>query len=154
MERKNRKESISYLIFIHFLYFSVVTCGGQGNPKSEIFPGFFSNSSPTEERNWQTPTNPPASQPIIPVPDGFGSSGPEVRFGFLPASVDRYRPLELVFSEKPNQIPDPNSFKSALIDYLRKKPSMIIFKESTTVQSVQKNSFFKPSRDLKSPNFV
>lgn len=99
MERKNRKESISYLIFIHFLYFSVVTCGGQGNPKSEIFPGFFSNSSPTEERNWQTPTNPPASQPIIPVPDGFGSSGPEVRFGFLPASVDRYRPLELVFSE-------------------------------------------------------
>ncbi|MCZ8341733.1 MAG: Ig-like domain-containing protein [Leptospira sp.] len=109
MELKKSKRATFYLIFIHFFSFSVCTCGDPGKPKSEILPGFFSNSSPNEERNWQTPANPPSSPPIIPIPDGFGNSGPEVRFGFLPASVDRYRPLELVFSEPMDTISVANA---------------------------------------------
>ncbi|TGM05356.1 Ig-like domain-containing protein [Leptospira jelokensis] len=58
----------------------------------------------------QTPIDPPNSVPNLPIPSGFGSAGPEVRFLFLPNSVDRYKPLELQFSEAM----DPTSVASAL----------------------------------------
>lgn len=58
----------------------------------------------------QTPIDPPNNTPTLPTPSGFGSSGPEVRFLFLPNSVDRYKPLELQFSEAM----DPTSVSNAI----------------------------------------
>ncbi|MCU0823644.1 MAG: ATP-dependent helicase HrpB [Leptospira sp.] len=50
--------------------------------------------------------------------------------------------MELVFSEKPNQIPDPNSFKSALIDYLRKKTIDDLFSKDPQLYSLYKRIHF------------
>ncbi len=87
---------LGFYLICFLLHFSNCKDGKSEKPPIS-FGSILSDNSPNENR-WQTPTAPIEVVPSLP-PVGFGSSGPEVRFRYSATSVDRYKPIELLFSE-------------------------------------------------------
>lgn len=100
MCRIQRNPIFFFLSLLGLVWFS--SCKEGKPPQANQDISAWATVTQNPQRQLQTPIDPSETPPFLPPPDGFGSTGPEVRFGFSPIGVDRYRPLELVFSEPMN----------------------------------------------------